>query len=353
MRNYSASGLYDQAFSEAVLDAMDFAYPTPTGSPIEWYRVAGGTTQVVQTMAAGLSNRPALGHRVDSIFYDSDQHDFPMEVLVQDDPEPRRYSAVFCATPLTCLRKMHLGPGILSAQQRAAVQSVHYDDSTKIAVQFRNPWWKTTFGIQGGQSSTDLPIRTCVYPSDDSLVLLCSYTWGQDARQLGPLLNHGSESGLQRVRQLVLENLALLHQDCFEVSLGVSIGYARIRQLLDEEFVDLHGHHWGGDPDSAGAFAYFGPGQFRAFYPALVQPAANDHLFLVGEACSPHHGWIAGSLQSTHRAMFQYLHCLQSSGRVDRETLDRFQHFWSDGRQYLSRLPVGTYFGIHAEAVLS
>jgi monoamine oxidase len=307
---------------------MDFDYPTATGSSPEWYRVEGGTSQVIQTMVARLSHRPLLEHRVKSIIQEPKNCDYPMSVHVDGEDEPRQYSAVFSTAPLPCLRRMQLGPGILSAQQRAAVQSVHYDDSTKIAVRFRTAWWRTICGIKGGQATTDLPIRTCVYPSDGSTVLLCSYTWGQDAHQMGSLLNCDSKSARRHLKQLVLDNLALLHQGCLDRSTGMARGYERMRQLLDQEFEDIHGHHWGGDPDSAGAFAYFGPGQFRAFYPALVQPAADGRMFLVGEACSAHHGWIAGSLESSYRAIRQYLSLLQSSGQVDPGRLDQLQQSW-------------------------
>ena len=307
---------------------MDFHYPTETGLPPEWYRVSGGTSQVVQTMSTGLVHKPLLEHRVKSIVHEPDQCDYPMSVHVDGEDVPRQYSAVFSTAPLPCLRRMHLGPGTLSAQQRAAVQSVHYDDSTKIAVRFRTPWWRTIFCISGGQATTDLPIRTCVYPSDDSTVLLCSYTWGQDAHQMGSLLNCSSKSARRHLQNLVLDNLALLHQGCIDNKVGTACGYARMRQLLDQEFEVIHGHHWGGDPDSSGAFAYFGPGQFRAFYPALVEPAGNGRMFLVGEACSAHHGWIAGSLESSYRAIQQYLSLLQSSRQVDAEKLEQLQQSW-------------------------
>ena len=316
---------------------MVFHYPTGTGSPPEWYRVAGGTSQVVQTMAAGLSRQPLLEHRVKSIVYEPAHCDYPMSVHVDGEDEPRRYSTVFSTAPLPCLRRMHLGPGTLSAEQRAAVQSAHYDDSTKIAVRFRTAWWRTICSIYGGQATTDLPIRTCVYPSDGSTVLLCSYTWGQDAHHMGSLLNCSSKSARRHLKQLVLDNLALIHQCRLDKSVGTAYGYTRMRRLLDEEFEDIHGHHWGGDPDSSGAFAYFGPGQFRAFYPALVKPAANGRMFLVGEACSVHHGWIAGSLESSYRAILQYLSLLQSSNQVGAEKLDKLQHTWGSKKAYLQR----------------
>ena len=40
------------------------------------------------------------------------------------------------------------------------------------------------------------------------------------------------------------------------------------------------------DDFSSGAFALFGPGQFRSLYPHLVRPAADSRFHIVGEASS-------------------------------------------------------------------
>jgi hypothetical protein len=154
---------------------------------------------------------------------------------------------------------------------------------------------------------------------------------------MGSLLNHGFKSAQRHLEQLILDNLALLHQDHPDKSIGPAYGYARMRQLLDEEFEEIHGHHWGGDPDSSGAFAYFGPGQFRTFYPGLVEPAANGRMFLVGEACSFHHGWIAGALESSYRAISQYLSLPQCSSKADAVYLDKAQQTLRSKKVYLQR----------------
>ena len=40
------------------------------------------------------------------------------------------------------------------------------------------------------------------------------------------------------------------------------------------------------DDFSSGAYAFFGPGQFRSLYPHLVRPAADSRFHIVGEAAS-------------------------------------------------------------------
>ncbi|RAO65211.1 uncharacterized protein BHQ10_001223 [Talaromyces amestolkiae] len=338
----SASGLYDQSLSEAVLDAMDFDYPTTTGAKVEWYSVKGGTSEVVKNMEKRLSRKPALGHRVVSLSYEpASDPDYPMLVQVDGETQPRSYSAVFNTASLPCLRRMNVGEGILSPGQKAAVQSIHYDASTKIAIRFKSAWWRKYCNIQGGQATTDLPIRVCVYPSasstssategeeeDTPTVLLCSYTWGQDAQQLASLVNSKSESARRELKQLLTHNLTLLHQEYLDAASGLPYGYARMLHIILDEYDSFHGYDWYSDPACSGAFAYFGPGQFKNFYPELVKPAANGHLFLVGEACSAHHAWISGSLDSAYRALLQLLYKLKYQGRLGPDVLERLQTVW-------------------------
>ncbi|OJJ42138.1 hypothetical protein ASPZODRAFT_20736 [Penicilliopsis zonata CBS 506.65] len=286
-----ASGLYDKSLSEAVLDAMDFEYPMRTGDSVQWYRVAGGTSRVIEEMERRISRKPELDTRVSSIAYEPQRDpSHPMSVHVDGEAHPRKYSAVFNSASLPCMRRMKMGPETLRPGQRAAIQSVHYDASTKIAIK-----------IQCGQASTDLVIRTCVYPSPEGgqtcTVLLCSYTWAQDAQQMASLVQGDPD----KLARLLRHNLALLHKDYMDGVHGRVFGYDKMLRIIEDEYEDLHAYDWYADPHASGAFAYFGPEQFRYFYPELVRPAAHGHMFLVGEACSAHHAWISGSLDSAYR----------------------------------------------------
>ena len=123
------------------------------------------------------------------------------------EPDEKKYSQVICTVPLGCLAAIDIPKDQLSYTQRVAIRSLNYDTSTKIALKFESRWWEDPKimpkgrTIKGGISSTDLPIRTCVYPSygfdvtSGPLpgVLLASYTWAQDAQRLGGLM-HGKTS---------------------------------------------------------------------------------------------------------------------------------------------------------------
>lgn len=61
------------------------------------------------------------------------------------------------------------------------------------------------------------------------------------------------------------------------------------------------------DDYSSGAYALFGPGQFRAFYPHLIRPHADARFHIVGEAASANHAWIVGSIESAYRGVWLLL----------------------------------------------
>ncbi|KAJ5936122.1 hypothetical protein N7454_005420 [Penicillium verhagenii] len=340
LREIDASGLFDQAFTESVIDSFDFDYPidkTPTtddnpDNSVKWYCVKGGTSKVINKLQDTLHTKPSLKHRVTAIRYKTapsnetftDRH---MEVDIthehdQNQPAEKKtlsFSTVFNTASLACTRRMDLRSAGCSRTQLDAMRSLHYDASTKVAIEFDRPWWIQNCNItRGGSASSDLPIRTCVYPSYNldatgKAVLLCSYTWAQDAQRMGSLVDNVPAEGGCRfdgdriptqkdglLKELLVHNLALLHQ-------SPTMGYEEIYAIIEGAYRNHDAFDWYGNPHTSGAFALFGPGQFRAYYPYLVEPAADGHLFLAGEACSAHHAWIVGSLDSALRALTQYL----------------------------------------------
>ena len=62
---------------------------------------------------------------------------------------------------------------------------------------------------------------------------------------------------------------------------------------------------WYHDEQSAGAFAFFGPGQFKNMYPWIIR--SNGTYLMIGEAASSNHAWVVGALDSAVRAVYQFL----------------------------------------------
>jgi monoamine oxidase len=223
----------------------------------------------------------------------------------------KRYSQVICTVPLGCLAAIDIPRDDLSFMQRQAIRSLNYDTSTKIALKFATRWWEDPkiMGagrtIQGGISSTDLPIRTCVYPSygfnargQVPGVMLASYTWAQDAQRLGGLAQGKDTDADKRLVDLTLQNLSQLH--------GVPVD--KFGPLLDH-----YAYNWHNDEYARGAFALFGPGQFgrtkqgNSMFASMKAPSPNGGLHIAGEATSVHHAWVLGALNSAWRAVYNAL----------------------------------------------
>ncbi|TPX12414.1 uncharacterized protein E0L32_006826 [Thyridium curvatum] len=301
----TSSGLFDQAFSESVIDSFDFDNPV---GDVNWFCIEGGTSLLVGAILKQMKGKVQINKRVEAITIDKHaQTEGNVAVKCAGEPSPRGgYSTVFSTTSLGCLARVDLRSLELHPSQKDAIRSLHYDDSAKVALKFKYPWWIVDSKItQGGVASTDLPIRTCVYPSynlhdgrDKEAVLLASYTWAQDATRIGSLVggaqNAPSEAELV---ELILQDLARLHA-------GSGMTYDKIKSAYTGVH---HAFSWTHDPFTSGAFALFGPGQFSNLYPYLSRPAAQAKFHIVGEASSAHHAWIVGSLDSACAAVYRFL----------------------------------------------
>ena len=129
------------------------------------------------------------------------------------------YDAVINTTTLGALQKMDTTKMEFSYSLKAAIRSLHYDTSTKVAIKFSYPWWITVKEItRGGLGKTDMPLRVCVYPSYNlhdtgESVLLCSYTWGQDSERVAAYINEKPPKEQTELRDLMIYNLARLHSE--------------------------------------------------------------------------------------------------------------------------------------------
>ena len=87
-----------------------------------------------------------------------------MSISINGTPSPQLYSAVISTVPLPRLSLMDLtGVNINSNYgQWSAIRELQYGPSIKVGIRFTAPWWETELEkpIHGGQSFTDLPLRT-------------------------------------------------------------------------------------------------------------------------------------------------------------------------------------------------
>jgi hypothetical protein len=294
----SPSDFFDQAFTEYIILGADFHDPGDYG----WKCIDGGSSVAIFAMLKRIApHEPEYRTTVTRIALNRVHAKMEVELVTSSGQSSiRQYDSVFNTTPLSCSQNMDLVDAELHPAQRDALRCLRYDTSCKVAIKFKTPWWITRCGItEGGTSFSDIPIRTCCYPShsihDDPkqpAVLIASYTVGQDAQRMGTLINRDSPSGESRLKEIVLRDLARLHARS-----GITYNF------LAAQYIAHHAYDWRDSPFSGGAFAIFAPGQFSHLYPYLTRPAADGKLHFAGEASSAHHAWVVGALESAQRAV--------------------------------------------------
>ncbi|KAF8429584.1 hypothetical protein EV426DRAFT_527250 [Tirmania nivea] len=322
----SATGLYEEAFSESVMDSLDFGWPSAArcgritrtkGAAATWRCIDGGGSTLITAMLEKLK-KPK--YTITPVLLAS----------LACTPEPtvrHRYDRVLSSLPFGVLgQTVDISLAGFDYQQANAIRALHYDCSVKVGIRFKKQWWRLSsyqgqnYNITGRTSSTDLPIRTCVYPSyglqtdaETPGVLMVSYTWAQDATRIDAL-DQGSDFRTRTYPEerelidLLLRDLANLHG-------------AKEKDLRDL-YMDHYAHNWFEDPNANSAFALYGAGQFSNMYPSISRPAAyNDRLYLIGEATSVHHAWVVGALNSAWRGIYDMLiaaGCKETDSRIRR-----------------------------------
>eukprot|EP00250_Pteridium_aquilinum_P020207 c24744_g1_i1 orf=171-2174(-) len=312
----SATGHYDDAFTEAVMDSFDFDSPTNPGEDsVQWKCVEGGTSRFVHAMLSVIKSKPEMNKRVTKIAPSSTSKG-DIDVFVQAaqgrdvQVEARRtYHHVINTLPPAVLRSLDTAECNFSYEKRTALRVLRVDSSIKIGLLFKSRWWqdeKVMRGkpIFGGQSSTDLPVRNIVYPSygiedpDAPGVLIASYPWGQDAARISAL----AAGEPAQLVQLAISNIATVHD--------LPITFLQ-EQYTGQYFIQ----DWDQYEYSQGAFALFGPGQFTSLFPGLIEPEMDGRYHTAGEMSSVHHAWIVGALNSAWRCVYEIL---QASGATEK-----------------------------------
>lgn len=203
---YSGTSWYDQALSETVLESLDFNYEGSNkkledGKQVDehvtstkWKCIMGSAQQLAINMEKNLKQKPTYESRMTAIrALDLNK----MEVDFQDANGKKHtnkdYEGVFDSTTSGCLKQMDTHLAGLNYTTKQAIRSLRYGPSAKVGMKFKKAWWihnlPEKYKIkEGGLGHSDSTLRTCVYPfynlydpKEEPAVLLCSYTWQQDA----------------------------------------------------------------------------------------------------------------------------------------------------------------------------
>ena len=255
---------------ELVMQNIDF-------STKQWFTIDRGMDRLPQAMAHIIKyDNITFGARVTSIRPDKDQND---KIVITANGYNGTLRAVFdkviLAIPPASLKMLADRP-LWHPQKEMAIRSMHFESLYKMGMRFKTRFWEhETPKTKGGQSTTDLPIRWIVYPSngidDEGPGVLLVYAWMTDSQTWLPF------SPYER-RSLALYCLSLVYPD------------SGVYDLLIETF-DVA---W--STRSATGDAMFLPGQFVARFEPARKPEGS--IYFAGEHLSRHHTWIAGALES-------------------------------------------------------
>jgi monoamine oxidase len=313
---FSSTGLFDQAFLETLCDNSDFQEVEKEGKG--WWRLDGGMQTLTDAMKDYVTSKGV------KIFTNSpvtamQRNSASISVSWTDasgkNPQTKEYESVFSTTALACLERMDIQGLSLPDDILTGIRALSYDRATKVAIKFKSPWWTNRIPM-GGVSSSDLPIRNVVYPSwndgaNNDAVLMISYAWAQDATRMGSLVRQAEDLESQwqpnvddPIVALCLENLVKLWAGRYPED---NITVDQLRGM----YVNHHAWAWSHDPNTGGAFALFGPGQFKYLYPLVQTPQCTDPnskaaLYICGEATSAHHAWISGAIDSAYTSVYQW-----------------------------------------------
>ncbi|KZP10613.1 amine oxidase [Athelia psychrophila] len=317
-----STAVYDGAFTQTILGAMAFG-ATDSGDDHDWKCIVGGSSKLTDVMASTLKTTivhnaqvTAIGLKDPNLGINSKMTVTSL-IRVSDDVgsiETEDFEHVISTLPLPVLRSLDLSKSDLTSYQQHALRQLQYKDSVKVGVQFKSAWWTNgidkdgqPIGIVGGQSFTDMPIRTVVYPSygpdrspDEPAVLIASYCTTEDAQRFAGLVAQFNASKFDPAQplcsplaSLVLRNLAEVH--------NVDVN------ILTGQVIAIHAWDWNADPYAMGCSAFFGPGDFEHLYPHMCRPAASGRLHFAGDAISARHAWVVGALDSAWRAVEELL----------------------------------------------
>ncbi|CAG8432767.1 500_t:CDS:2 [Diversispora eburnea] len=308
----TSTGLFHLSLLETVIDIYTFSNPNSSLQQV-WKTIDKGMSRYPNAFLYYLEQRD-INIKFQSQVYKLDTtNEGRVKVYWKDrinnnvsvDDE---FDAVVVTAALGAVSHWDL-PANTSYQKRRAIRTLGYVDSVKIFLSFTKRFWEyspselansrqrtSDKGIVGGTSSTDLSVRTVVYPSyyqgnanipkEEGGVLLASYTWNSDAQRFS----------------------SLTEEECFEIALKdvVKIHGEVARECWIPGLENNKAHCWATDNSVVGgAFALFGPAQFETQVQGLINE--ESHIHWAGEHTDVHHGWIVAALNSAVRVTGEIL----------------------------------------------
>jgi monoamine oxidase len=297
----SQTNQFSLSVTEIVMEFIDF-------STKEWSTIAHGMSRLPLAMAhlVGYKN-VTFNARVTGIHNENDGR---VTVSISGCKNAT-FDKVIMAIPPSALKMVADRPA-WSTHKELAIRSMHFESLYKMGLRFKTRFWERVGSVpcRGGQSTTDLPIRWIVYPSngigEDGPGVLLVYSWMTDADAWLPLTP-------EERRSLALANLAEIYNGQVDTRDGSVINvYDLIMSTSDAVWSARNST---GD-------AKFLPGQFTSRFEAARRPEGS--VYFAGEHLSRHHTWIAGALESAWETVSSIIGPTAQLGPLDVAVDDSF-----------------------------
>ena len=299
-----ATDILSVSFTEQVFDAISF------GSA-KWKTVKNGMSRLVEALVH--ENDPTSLFLNSKVFRIAPVSNGRVAISHVNENEggqqvTQEFDYVFVTTPIGVVRAMDIEG--LTPQTQAAIATLKYDHSCKVYSLFSKQWWKSCGRPMNGVTSmTSLPIRKVVIPNNDDDadepgVICSSYTWAQDAEHMESYRNS------KDMDMRILMDLKKMHPECRDEIEHTYLG-SQFRQFSTEEYC-------------RGAYALFGPRQFKQLFGELIKPQLGGRLYFAGEHMDVYHAWIVGALNSSIRSVVEFL----KIGKASRSSIISIVHKW-------------------------
>ena len=231
------------------------------------YTVENGVQRIPDAMAAGLDREVLLEHAVSAI----DRSGTRLDVVCTNG---QRFSAdrVVCAIPFGALQRVAISPP-LPPEQATGFAELPSQPVTQVYLAPRSEFWRSDGFAPSLFTDSDAGMIAAARDGTDPtrITHLTAWVMGPRARRLDAL------SPAAAGRRVIAE-------------------IERLRPAARGQ-LDLIGvQSWGSDPYACGAWAYFHPGQIRAFAPSLGRD--DGRLYFCGEQLGYSTRGIEGALES-------------------------------------------------------
>lgn len=256
------------------------------GSSDERYRIRGGSDEVPRRLAAALSGRIVLGHRLSTAAGDRDGR-----VRLQFEQDAGGHAEVtadrvILAIPFTTLREVELDRLDLPPRKTQAIAELGMGNHVKLFLEFSRRHW-LDLGCDG-ETYSDTGYQS---------------TWEAAAATDGPggvLVNFASGDAATAIRGLSVDASARAFLERIEPVLpGLSRHWTGEASLVD----------WPSRPLANGSYSYYRVGQYTELAEAAGR--VQGHVHFAGEHTSPDfQGYMEGAVRSGERAAAEVVEAL-------------------------------------------